>query len=124
VFTVGVGKERLTRDVQITRVETPARTLKGSSLVLDLVVTQVGYAGRKVPLTIEDEGRIVATQDIVLPDDGESQTVKVRLKTSEVGPRLFQFKIPAQPDEEVTQNNVRDALIEVLNRREKILYVE
>lgn len=124
VFSVGVGKERLTRDVQITRVETPARALKGSSLVLDLVVTQVGYAGQKVPLTVEDDGRIVATQDVTLPGDGESQTVKVRLKTSEVGPRVFQFKIAPQANEEVAQNNVRDALIEVLNRREKILYVE
>jgi uncharacterized membrane protein len=124
VFTVGVGKERLTRDVQITRVETPARSLKGSSLVLDVVVTQVGYAGRKVPLVIEDEGRVVSNQDITLPDDGESQTVKVRLKTAEVGARLFQFKIAMQPDEEVAQNNMRDAMIEVVNRREKILYVE
>ena len=81
VFAVGVGKERLTRDVQVTRVETPARALKGSSLVLDVVVTQVGYAGRKVPLVVEDAGRIVSTQDVTLPGDGESQTVKVRLKT-------------------------------------------
>ena len=54
VFAVGVGKEALTRDVQITRVETPRQALKGASLVLDVVVTQVGYAGAKVPLVVED----------------------------------------------------------------------
>jgi uncharacterized membrane protein len=124
VFAVGVGEERLTRDIQITRVETPARALKGSSLVLDVVVTQVGYAGQKVALVVEDAGRIVGTQDVTLPGDGESQTVKVRLKTADVGSRLFQFKIAPQPNEEVTLNNVRDALIDVVNRREKILYVE
>ncbi len=73
VFPVGVGKERMTRDVQVTRVETPRRALKGTSLVLDLVVTQTGYAGVKVPLIVEDEGRIVSTQDITLPGDGESR---------------------------------------------------
>lgn len=124
VFSVGVGKEQLTRDVQVTRVETPARALKGSSLVIDVVVTQVGYAGRKVPLVVEDGGRIVASQDVTLPGDGESQTVKVRLKTADVGTRLFQFKIAPQPEEEVSLNNSREALIEVVNRREKILYVE
>jgi len=124
VFAVGVGKERLTRDIQVTRVETPARTLKGSSLVLDVVVTQVGYSGRKVALVVEDAGRIVSSQDVTLPGDGESQTVKVRLKTSEVGTRLFQFKIAPLPDEEVALNNQREALIDVVNRREKILYVE
>ena len=80
VFSVGVGKERLTRDVQVTRAETPRRVLKGASLVVDVVVTQTGYAGAKVPLIVEDDGRTVSTQEITLPADGESQTVKVRFK--------------------------------------------
>ncbi len=124
VFPVGVGKERMTRDVQVTRVETPRRALKGTSLVLDLVVTQTGYAGVKVPLIVEDEGRIVGTQDITLPGDGESETVKVRLKTMDAGARVFRFRVPVQASEEVAQNNQRDALIEVFNRREKILFLE
>jgi uncharacterized membrane protein len=124
VFAVGVGRERLTRDVQITRVETPRRALKGSSLVIDVVVTQTGYAGSKVPLVVEDDGRIVSTQDITLPRDGEAETMHVRFKVSDIGPRTIRFRIPVQNQEEVSQNNQRDALIDVYNRREKILYVE
>ena len=124
VFPVGVGKERLTRDIQVTRVETPRQALRGAALVLDAVVTQVGYAGQKVNLVVEDNGRVVGSQEVVLPGDGESQTVKVRLKTSEVGPRTYQFSIAPQPGEEVAQNNKRDALIDVVNRREKVLYLE
>ncbi len=85
VFTVGVGKERLTRDVQVTRVETPRRVLKGASLVVDVVVTQTGYAGAKVPLIVEDDGRIVSTQDITLPGDGESQTVQGAVQGDDAG---------------------------------------
>ncbi|HVQ41624.1 MAG TPA: FixH family protein [Vicinamibacterales bacterium] len=124
VFPVGVGKERLTRDIQVTRVETPRQALRGAALVLDAIVTQVGYAGQKVNLVVEDNGRVVGSQQVVLPGDGESQTVKVRLKTSDVGPRTFQFSIAPQPGEEVAQNNKRDALIDVVNRREKVLYLE
>jgi uncharacterized membrane protein len=124
VFAVGVGKDRLTRDVQVTRVETPRRALKGAALVLDVVVSQVGYAGHKVPLVVEDDGRVVASEDVTLPGDGESETFKVRLKATEAGPRVFHFKIAAQAGEEVEQNNQRDAVIEVVNEREKILYIE
>ena len=60
--------------------------------MVDVVVTQVGYAGKKVPLIVEDEGRIVSTQDVTLPGDGESQTVKVRFKASDVGPAHVQFR--------------------------------
>jgi len=123
-FTVGVGKEKLAKDVQLTRVETPRRVLKGAALVIDLVVADTGYAGTTVPLVVEDEGRVVASQDITLPPDGEAATVHVRFVAAETGPRVFQFKIPVQGGEEVAQNNERTALIDVYDRREKILYLE
>jgi uncharacterized membrane protein len=124
VFTVGVGQERFARDVQVTRVETPRAVLKGTALVVDVVLSQTGYGGKTVPLTVEDDGRIVSTQEVTLPSDGESATVKVRFTANEAGARLFRFKVPTQADEQVTQNNARDALIEVNDRREKILYFE
>src|SRR4029077_19095832 len=83
-----------------------------------------GYGGTTVPLTVEDDGRIVSTQEVTLPADGESATVKVRFTASEPGARLFRFKVPTQAGEQVTQNNARDALIQVNDRREKILYFE
>jgi uncharacterized membrane protein len=124
VFTVGVGQERFARDVQVTRVETPRAVLKGTALVVDVVLSQTGYGGKTVPLTVEDDGRIVSTQEVTLPSDGESATVKVRFTANEAGARLFRFKVPTQAAEQVTQNNARDALIEVNDRREKILYFE
>jgi uncharacterized membrane protein len=124
VFTVGLGQERFARDIQVTRVETPRAVLKGTALVVDVVLTQTGYGGQTVPLSVEDDGRIVSTQEVTLPADGESATVKVRFTATEAGPRVFSFKVPQQKDEQVTQNNSRDALIQVNDRAEKILYYE
>ncbi len=124
VFTVGLGREEYTRDIQLSRVDTPRSVLKGASLVVDVVVAQTGYRGEQVSLQVEDEGRIVADQELTLPDDGEPATVRVRFTAADAGPRLFTFRITAQPDEMVTQNNERHALIVVEDNREKILYFE
>ena len=124
VFPVGLGQERFSRDIQISRVETPRVVLKGSSLVVDVVVSQTGYAGKTVPLNVEDGGRIVATEQVTLPGDGESLTARVRFTANEAGARMFRFRIPTQDGEEVTQNNTRDALLEVRDRVERILYYE
>jgi uncharacterized membrane protein len=124
VFTVGVGQDRFAHDIQVTRVETPRSVLKGTALVVDVVLSQTGYAGQTVPLSIEDDGRIVSTQQVTLPPDGESATVKVRFTANEAGARVFKFTVPNQAGEQVTQNNARDALIQVNDRREKILYFE
>lgn len=124
VFTVGVGQERFAHDVQVTRVETPRSVLKGTALVVDVVLSQTGYGGQTIPLSVEDDGRIVSTQEVTLPPDGESATVKVRFTASEAGARTFKFKVPTQAGEQVTQNNARDALIQVNDRAEKVLYYE
>ena len=124
VFTVGLGEEEYSRDIQLSRVDTPRSVLKGASLVVDVVVAQTGYRGETVNLQVEDEGRIVADEEVVLPADGEPTTVRVRFTASDAGPRLFSFRIAPRVDEMVTQNNVRNALIVVEDTREKILYFE
>jgi uncharacterized membrane protein len=124
VFTIGVGRETLDRDIQIGRVSTPRTALKGTTLMVDVVLTQTGYAGQTITVDIEDEGRIVGTQPVKLPDDGSAATARVRFTVSEAGPRVVRFRVAPQPGELVTENNARDALIDVRDRREKILYYE
>lgn len=124
VFTVGVGREQLSRDVQVTRVEAPRRVLQGTSLVVDVVVSQTGFAGATVPVVVEEDGRTVGTENIVLPPDGEAQTVKVRFKAGAPGLRTFSFTIPGQANEEVALNNRREVLIDVHDRAERVLLAE
>lgn len=124
VFTVGVGEEKMTRDIQVSRVETPRQALKGSFLVLDVVITQTGFEGQTLPLVVESEGRVVDTQDVPMPNNGEAATVRVRFKVDESGLRRFKFRIPEQAGEQVPQNNARENVIEVLARRVKLLYLE
>lgn len=124
VFTVGVGQERLPRDVQVGRVSTPRTALKGTTLMVDVVLSQSGYDGQAVTLDVEDEGHLVASQDVTLPDAGTPASISVRVTVAEPGPRVLTFRVSPQPGELVTENNVREALIDVRDRREKILYFE
>jgi uncharacterized membrane protein len=124
VFTVGVGQETLTKDIQVGRVSTPRTALKGTSLLVDAVLTQTGYAGQTVTLDVEDGARIVGSQPVKLPADGDPISVRVRFTATEAGPRVFRLKVSPQPGEVVTQNNQRDVQIDVRDRRERILYYE
>jgi uncharacterized membrane protein len=124
VFTVGIGQDRLSRDIQVSRINVPRTALKGTSLLVDAVITQAGYAGETVSLDVEDEGRIVGSQEVRLPADGEPAAVRVRFTAADPGSRRIRFRIAPRPGELVTQNNAREALIDVRDRREKILYFE
>ena len=124
VFSVGVGREALDRDIQVDRASTPRSVLKGTALLIDLVITHAGYAGETITVDVEDDGRIVGSQKVRLPTDGGPATVRVRATATEAGPRVFRFRVPPLPGEVVTENNVREALIDVRDTREKILYFE
>ncbi|HEY7510315.1 MAG TPA: hypothetical protein VIG50_08680 [Vicinamibacteria bacterium] len=124
VFTVGVGRDRFEHDVEITRVDLPSSVLKGTSVTAEVRLAQRGLGGQKVQLQVEDAGRLVQTQEVTLPDEGESAVTRVHLTAAEPGPRTFRFRVAAHPSEPIAENNQQDVLVQVTDDREKILYVE
>jgi hypothetical protein len=124
IFAVGLGTDRFRKDIEIRRVEASHSVLQGGTLVADLMIRQRGYGGQRVPLVVEDGGQIVSRDSITLPPDGDVAPVRVTVAANKPGARAFTFRIPAQPNEQVTQNNEQQALVDVRDGREKILYIE
>ncbi|MGH7620177.1 MAG: hypothetical protein ACREPM_23420 [Gemmatimonadaceae bacterium] len=124
IFAVGLGAQKFDKDIEIKRVEAAHSVLKGGALVADILVKQHGYAGQRVPLVVEDAGRIVSRDSITLPADDDVSPIRVTVVANDAGPRSFTFRIPPQPGEQVEQNNSQQALVDVRSGREKILYLE
>ena len=124
IFTIGVGADRFDKDIEIQRVEASPSVLRGGTLVADIMVRQRGYYGQRVPLVVEDGGRIVSRDSITLPPDGDVAPVRVSVVANDAGARSLTFRIPLQPGEQVSQNNAQQALVDVRDARERILYFE
>src|ERR1043165_3632139 len=124
VFTVGVGEERFNKDIEIRRVEAPHTVMRGSAVAADILIRQRGYSGRRLPLVVEDDGRIVAADTITMPNDGDVAPVRISVFLNKAGARALTFRIPLQAGEQVAQNNSAVALVDVRQRREQILYIE
>lgn len=123
VYTIGVGAERIAPDVEIRRVEVPRRALEGTTIVADVIVSHAGLAGQSVRLDVEDDGRIVGTQQVDFGPDGEVP-VQVQFTLDDAGPRTLRFSVDPIEGEALTENNERRALLDVTAAREKILYFE
>ena len=124
VFPIGVGEERIEPDIELGRVELPRAVLQGSTLMVDLVVTQSGFGQRTVPIIVEDDTKILAEETVDLGPDGEPVVARIGFELTEQGSRRIQFRIPPQEGERVDRNNRRNAWVEVRGEREKILYFE
>lgn len=124
VFPVGLGDEEVRADVQISRVDLPEQALAGSSLTVNLLIDATGFAGRTVPVVVEDMGRIVATEEVELPADGQPLVAPVSFKLETEGARELTVRVPDQSGERVTVNNEFRGVVQVRDRTEKLLYFE
>ncbi|MBI3981584.1 MAG: hypothetical protein HY337_01650 [Gemmatimonadetes bacterium] len=124
VYAVGVGRDRFTRDIEVARVELPRAALRGATVVADVLLSQRGHGGRSVRLTVEDGGRLLASDIVRLSGDGEATVARIAVPLSESGPRSLRFYVPPDPGEEILENNARTVMIEVRDDRAKILYFE
>jgi uncharacterized membrane protein len=124
VYTVGVGRERFARDLGIEQVTLPASALAGAGVVLDAGIRVRGLNGRHTTATVEADGRVVATQDLTLPD--RQDLARVRLRLPALAPATYQITVRIRPleGETVAENNEYHTVLEVRPGPEKLLYVE
>ncbi len=124
VYAIGVGSDRLDRDVEFERLQGPGVALRGSTVILDLAISQHGFAGRRVRVNVEDNGQVVASREIELAKKGEATTARIAVDLRQAGPRVVRAYVAPAPEEQVRENNRREILILVEDHREKILYFE
>src|SRR3954464_4677765 len=103
VFTIGVGEERFNKDIEIRRVETPHTVMRGSAVAADILIRQRGYSGRRLPLLVEDAGRIVAQDSVTMPQDGEVAPLRISVFLNQAGARALSFRLPPPAGEHVSR---------------------
>jgi uncharacterized membrane protein len=124
LYVVGVGSERLSRDIELSGIQAPREALRGSTVMLELTISQRGFSGRRVKLNVEDNGQIVTSREVELGEEGGATTTRVAVDLRQGGPRVLTAYLSPEPEEQVRENNRREILIAVKDRREKVLYFE
>ena len=124
VHTIGFGREAMQRDIEISNVELPQRTLPESRLSALVTFHQHGYRGQKAKITIRDNNKVLAAQEVTLKEDGIDQVETVLFNAGPVGVRTIQAYIDPLANEENTLNNIKTLLVNVDRRKPRILYLE
>jgi hypothetical protein len=124
VFAVGVGRGAGARDLELARVEAPAAVLRGTTAAVDVTVAHAGMGGRTVAVVAEDGGRVVAREEVALPRGDGATPVRLQVPAADAGARRLAFRVVPQPGEALVENNQREAVLRVADRRERVLYFE
>ena len=124
VYTVGVGQERFSRDLSLTSVAAPPSVLAGSTVLIDAAIGVRGAGGEKTTLTVEADGKIVASEEVTLPRRGD--VVRTRLRVPPMPAGSYQLTVRARPikGELVAENNEYSTVLDVRPGPARVLYVE
>jgi uncharacterized membrane protein len=124
VHTIGFGREKFAKDVEISDVSLAARALPDSRLDAQVTFQQSGYSREKARLTVREGGKVLATQEVIFKADGAPQTESILFNAGLAGQRSFQFTVDPLAGEENLKNNQVTRLVNVTASKPRILYVE
>jgi uncharacterized membrane protein len=124
VHTVGVGQERFPRDLGVERVVLPPSALAGAGVVLETAISVRGLHGQRTTVTVEADGRIVATDTLTLPGRGDLARARLRLPALAPATYRLTVRVGELAGETVTENNEYHTVLQVRPGPEKVLYVE
>ena len=123
VHTIGYGPDHFDKDIEIVDVASPARALAQSRVTARVAIRQHGFAGSKVTLSVRENGKIIAGQTVDLKPDAE-QSETILFNVGEAGAHSFQIGITPVAGEQNTQNNSVVRLVNVGQKKMRVLYVE
>lgn len=124
IHTVGFGRERLERDVEITDAQIPSRVLANSRVAAQVTFRQTGFAKRRTRLTVRESGKVLASQEVACKADGTQQTESIPFFAGQPGAKNLQVALDPIEGEENLRNNSLTRVISVDFSKLRILYIE
>ena len=123
VHTIGIGKEKLTNDIELDGLDIPTKSLQGSRLEARITVRQNGFSGKRAQLILTAGGAVLAARDVTLKDV-PNQVETVEFNAGKAGVKTIEAKLTPLPGEENTTNNRLARVLSVDGTKRRILYVE
>ena len=124
VHTIGIGPESVQRDIEIIQASTPRVAVPDSLSLARVTIRHHGFGGSRGQLEVREGNSLVQTKEIHFPRDSDTFNAEVRFLPRRVGMQVYEFKLNPLEGEQIVENNSRKTLVQVQNRKSRILYIE
>ncbi|MDR0779153.1 MAG: hypothetical protein LBF16_00440 [Pseudomonadales bacterium] len=122
VHTVGIGRESIPEDIELSEVQLPSKALAGTTLSARVTIRH--DQGGTARLKVYDGDTFLSAEEITL-DPAQSSTVAlVNIDVPKPGRLDLRFTLDPLNGELTVANNSRARVVDVPDGRYKVLYVE
>lgn len=119
-----VARQERKADVRIEAIDTPRRAVVGWDTRLSATVAGVVPGGEPFVVRLLRDGEQVEEVPAQLPAEGGRQELSFKLPHPDIGVETWQAVIPPLEGEAQTNDNAMSAVVEVVDARNRLLYIE
>ncbi len=126
IHTVAIGSDAAFKDVAIERVVADEFAFVRNQVKVDVVLRQRGFSGSRVPITLAEDGVVVARTELTLVDNataGDELRATMTFSPQRAGKRLYTVSVPVLDGEAIAENNRVDFTMKLIRDRIRVLQV-
>lgn len=122
VHTVGIGREKISEDIELERLIVQERALPNTLVSAEVSIRHDAAAFARLKVYQGEE--FLAMTEVNLAGDTGSTTVKIEFDAGDPGFKELSFQLDPIDGERNTENNRRSHVLEVADQEYRVLYVE
>ena len=111
-------------DVEIDDATLPPRALAKSRMAATVTFHQSDFTGQKATISVRNGDKLLASRNVTLAGDGESQSEALLLNAGDAGAKALTFSLASLPGETNAADNTVTRLVNVQADKRRILYLE
>jgi hypothetical protein len=123
IYTIALGDTTPKRDLLIANVNYNKTAFLGNDFEIEVLAEAYQSKGETMRLSVTEDGKLVATQNIPVNSDAFQKLVPIKLNADNKGVRKFNINIAPISNELSIQNNSETIYVEVLDAKQKILLI-
>lgn len=124
ISTMGLGDPTPTKDVALLSVLADDVVRANNTVSVYAALSQRGYAGRAITVSLLRNGQPFQSQSIRLAPDAQKQEIRFTYVPTQAGRFTYTVKAAVQPGEVTADNNLGRFTQDVIDKKLKILYIE
>jgi uncharacterized membrane protein len=122
VHTIGVGRDAIAEDLELSQVLLPERALPGSTVAARVSIRHDRAGEARVKIYDGDE--LLATEPVTLSANTTTTTAWIDVELRDAGHHRLQLSVESDDEEPERRNNQRAALVKVEDQQFRVLYFE
>ncbi|MDA0193744.1 MAG: VWA domain-containing protein [Bacteroidetes bacterium] len=123
IFTIGVGDTIPKRDISLRKIYNNKLAYQGNKFPIVAEISNTGFGRNKIIARVMKNGSEISREAIEFTDNNQLRQVTFNLEATESGIQHYRVEVLPLEGEASVKNNYKDAYVEVIEGKEKILLV-